>query len=100
MLIVHVFFSVNEADRANALETLLAEAPTVLARKGCISFTPVLDPTDPARLGIVEEWAEADAFEQYTSSREFAEIGKVLRPLMTAPPVSRRFDAQLIESVN
>jgi quinol monooxygenase YgiN len=100
MLIAHVHFTVAPAERQRALAALLAEVPTVRAMRGCLAFHPFLDPSDPAGLGIVHEWADEASFGGYVASAGFAEVGKVLRPMMTAAPVSKRFDARLLETVN
>ena len=100
MLIAHVRFQVAESDRDRALVTLLAEAATVRALPGCLTFQPFADPLNPAAIGILHEWRDGECFAAYTASPAFASVGAVLRPMMTEPPVSRRFDARLMESIN
>lgn len=100
MLIAHVYFTVAAGDRQKALDTLLAEAAGVRAMKGCQAFVPFADPADPEALGILHEWEHEADFTAYIASPGFAEVGKALRPLMTGAPVSRRFDATLLETVN
>ena len=100
MFIAHVHFTVAPAERQAALDALLAEVPVVRAMPGCLAFVPFLDPTDPAGLGILHEWQDASSFGAYAASPGFAEVGKVLRPMMTSAPVSKRFDAKLLETVN
>lgn len=100
MLIAHVHFTVAPDQRQNALNALLAEVPVVRAMAGCVAFHPFLDATDTAGLGIVHEWTDAESFAAYASSPGFAEVGKVLRPMMTGAPVSKRFDAKVLETVN
>ncbi len=100
MLIAHVYFTVAAAERQKALDTLLAEALTVRAMKGCQRFVPFLDPTSPDGLGILHEWDREEDFAAYTSSPGFTDVGQVLRPMMTGAPVSRRFDARPLQTVN
>lgn len=100
MLIAHVMFQVAATDRAAALQTLLDECDAVRRMQGCIAFIPFVDPTDDTRLGVLHEWDSAEAFAGYTTSDAFAKVGQTLRPIMTAPPVSKRFDASLIEALN
>jgi quinol monooxygenase YgiN len=100
MLIAHVYFSVAENDRQKALDTLIAEAPTVRAMAGCLAFMPFVDPTNSEGLGILHEWETDEAFGAYIASPGFAEAGRVLRPMMTGAPISRRFDAKLLQTVN
>jgi quinol monooxygenase YgiN len=48
---------------------------------------------------VLHEWADEGSFAAYLSSESFARSGAVLRPLMSVPPVSRRFHASLLETV-
>ncbi len=100
MLIAHVKFTVSEKNRTLAIDNLKQEARTVRAMKGCIAFIPFLDPINPQDVGILHEWDTADDFAAYIASERFATVGRILRPIMISPPVSRRFDAELIESIN
>jgi quinol monooxygenase YgiN len=100
MLIAHVKFTISAENRNKAIETLKREVEVVCAMKGCIAFVPFLDPTNPCDVGVLHEWDTADDFASYIASDSFATIGQVLRPIMTSPPISKRFDAALIENVN
>lgn len=99
MFIAHVFFAVTPADRAKALDVLLAELPIVRKMKGCISFVPFEDPSDPEKLGILHEWTTQQDFDAYVASAAFSSVGQTLRPMMIAPPLSKRFDATMFEAV-
>lgn len=100
MLIAHVNFSVSAESRPLAIDTLKSEVDVVCAMKGCIAFTPFIDPTNIHDVGVLHEWETADDFAAYAASDSFATIGQVLRPIMLKPPVSKRFDAVLIENVD
>lgn len=100
MIVAHVHFSVVANDRQAALDALLAEIASVRAMQGCLAFMPFADPVDDTRLGVLHEWETEADFAVYGSSDAFKTLGQVLRPMMTAPPVSRRFDAELLEAVN
>jgi Uncharacterized conserved protein len=100
MRIAHVFFQVPPDARRRALEILLAEAEAVRAMPGCRAFVPFLDPTGAGTLGVLHEWESADDFSAYAASPTFVATAALLRPMMVAPPVSRRFDARLAETVN
>ncbi|MHA7970375.1 putative quinol monooxygenase [Rhizobium sp. CAU 1783] len=100
MLVVHVRFRVAEHDRQRALDALMANAPATRAMKGCLAFVPFLDPTDGRGIGVLHEWQTGEDFAAYAASPGFAETSAILRPLMTEPPLSRRFDARLIETLN
>ena len=100
MFIAHVYFPVAPADRDKALQTLIAEATTVRAMAGCKAFIPFADPTNDDSLGVLHEWESEAQFRAYTASECFTEVGRILRPMMTGAPASRRFDATLRDSVN
>lgn len=56
-------------------------------------------PDDPERLTVLHEWDDEAAFAAYLASDMFARSGEVIRPLLTDAPVSRRFRAELVETV-
>jgi heme-degrading monooxygenase HmoA len=62
-------------------------------------FLPFLDGADPCRLGVLHEWETQDDFAAYAASAGFAAAGRVLRPMMTEAPVSRRFEADLVATM-
>ena len=97
MLIAHVEIIIAEKDRQKALDALMAQVPIVRAMEGCLIFSPYLDPADDKVLFIFHEWEHEDNFTAYLASPCFAKANSVLGPLLTAPAVSRRFDAQLIQ---
>jgi quinol monooxygenase YgiN len=96
MLIAHVTFSVLPENRTLAIDALTQEVRAVRAMKGCKAFTPFLDPTSERDVGVLHEWDTAEEFDAYIKSDIFMTMGKVLRPIMVAPPVSKRFDATSI----
>ncbi len=98
MLIAHVTFRVAPGDATKALEILTIDAETVRGMAGNLAFLPFADPTDPGLLGVMHEWETAEDFAAYIAAPAFAAIGAGLKPMMVAPPVSRRFDARLIEA--
>ncbi|GFE64064.1 putative quinol monooxygenase [Litoreibacter roseus] len=99
MLIAHITFKLAPENRSPALEALIAEAEGVCAMAGCQTFIPFLHPTDHTCVGIIHEWDTRESFSAYIASPAFAALGNALRPLMIGPPVSKRFDATLIEGV-
>jgi len=94
MRIAHLTFTVDTAATQQALATLVAAAPSVRAMPGCHAFLPFADPTVEGGLGLIHEWESADAFASYLASPGFAQLNAALRPLMTAPPLSKRFEAE------
>jgi len=99
MLIAHVTFSVDEALRHHVLERLSRDTSIVRSMEGCVAFVPFANPADSEEVGILHEWRSAEDFARYTSSETFARFQAELRPMMVAPPVSRRFEAELITVV-
>ena len=87
-------------DRSAARDQLLAERPTVRAMPGCIDFRVLEAHDDDRRLTVLHEWEDRPSFDLYTGSDAFARLGDVILPLVTEPPVSRRFHAELADVVN
>ncbi|MGI3168362.1 putative quinol monooxygenase [Pseudooceanicola sp. C21-150M6] len=100
MLIAHLTFTVAPDQRAMAVNTLLAEASTVRSMPGCLTFRPFALPEDATTIGVLHEWDSEEAFNAYLASDAFKNSGTTLRPLMTAPPVSKRFHAERLEVIN
>jgi hypothetical protein len=48
---------------------------------------------------VIHEWDSEASFAEYQRSDSFARSGQVLRPMMIAAPVSRRFRGDLLETV-
>ena len=99
MLIAIVDFTVAPENRPGALAALLAAAPAIRDMTKNLGFQPYLDPVNAGAIRIFHEWQDAASFEVYTASAVFKSLGQVLRPLMIAPPVSRRMKAHLLETV-
>jgi quinol monooxygenase YgiN len=100
MRLAHLTFTVRPEAQHDALEVLLEEVPAVRAMEGCVAFIPFADPTAAGGIGVLHEWETDEAFEAYLASPTFAAAGARLRPLMTREPDSRRFDAELVATVN
>ena len=97
MLVALVDIRTDAPNRDAALRLLLQHAPDVRAMAGCQTFRPVADPTDAGLVTVIHEWASDAGFAGYLTSDSFAQLGATLRPLMAAPPSSRRYTATLIE---
>jgi quinol monooxygenase YgiN len=99
MFIAILDFSTAEADRPVALAQLDAERVAVRAMPGCINFRAFASPECETDITVLHEWNDETSFRAYLESEAFARSGVVLRPLMSATPLSRRFRAELVESV-
>jgi len=63
------------------------------------SFRVYASREDDNTVTVVHEWTDQSSFAAYLASDAFARSNAVLRPLVTDGPVSRRFRAELVESV-
>ncbi|MEU8242267.1 putative quinol monooxygenase [Actinoplanes missouriensis] len=99
MFIAIVDFATAAGDRAAALAQLDREGEQVRAMPGNVAFRVYAARDDRNHVTLVHEWADEESFAGYQRSESFARSGAVLRPLMSEPPVSRRFRAELVETV-
>ena len=99
MFIAILDFSTTAADRATALAQLDRERDEIAAMPGNVAFRIYAARGDAGGVTVVHEWTDEASFAGYLESASFARSGQVLRPLMTGAPVSRRFRAELLETV-
>ena len=99
MLIAILDLRTAPADRATALAQLDGERAGIRAMPGNLDFRVFAARDDEECVTVIHEWTDEPSFAAYLSSGAFERSGEVLRPLMTAPPVSRRFSAALLETV-
>jgi quinol monooxygenase YgiN len=99
VLIAIVDFNTAATDRPAALAQLDGEREQVRAMPGNLAFRVFASREDDTGITIVHEWDDEASFAGYLRSESFAHAGKVLRPMMTGAPVSRRFNAALLEVV-
>jgi len=89
----------SATDRPAALAQLDREQDEVRAMPGNLAFRVYAAREDDTQVTVVHEWDDEASFAGYLDSESFARSGVVLRPLMTGTPVSRRFHAELLETV-
>ncbi len=99
MLIAVLDLRTTSADRAAALAQFDGEREEIRAMPGNLDFRVYAARDNEEDVTVIHEWADQASFAAYLSSESFARSGAVLRPLTTVPPVSRRFDASLLETV-
>lgn len=99
MFIAILDFSTSADDRSAALAQLDAERPQIVDMPGCVAFRVYASRITLTDVTVVHEWEHEDAFAGYLASEAFARSSAGLRPLMTAPPLSRRFRADLLQTV-
>ena len=99
MLIAVLDLHTSATDRSAALAQLDAEREEVRAMPGNLDFRIYASRDNEEDVAVIHEWADEPSFAAYLASDSFARSGAVLRPLMSASPVSRRFQASLLETV-
>ena len=99
MFIAILDFNTAAADRPAALAQLDAEVQEVRALPGNIAFRVYAARDDETRVTVVHEWDDESSFAGYLKSDAFVRSGEALRPLITGAPISRRFHADLLETV-
>ncbi len=99
MFIAIVDFGTAATDRATALHHLDVEGAQVRAMPGNVAFRVYASREDDSRVTIVHEWEDEESFDGYVGSATFARSGEAIRPMMVGAPVSRRFRAELLETV-
>jgi quinol monooxygenase YgiN len=93
-------FSTAASDRPAALAQLDREYDEVRSMPGNLAFRVYASRQDDTRITVVHEWDDEVSFAGYLESESFARSGQVLGPIMTGTPVSRRFRAELLQTVN
>ena len=99
MLIAVLDLHTTTADRPAALAQLDNERDEIRSMPGNLDFRVYAARDDATAVAVIHEWSDEPSFAAYLSSAAFARSGAVLRPLMTSPPVSRRFRAAPLETV-
>jgi quinol monooxygenase YgiN len=99
MLIAILDLRTTPGDRPVALAQLDGERDEIRAMPGNLDFRVYSARDDEEAVTVLHEWVDESSFARYLASDAFARSGAVLRPLVTAPPVSRRFHAALLETV-
>jgi quinol monooxygenase YgiN len=99
MFIVILDFSTTATDRPAALAQLDSERDEVRSMPGNAAFRVYASRENETRTTVVAEWEDEASFAGYLASDSFARSGAVLRPIMTGAPLSRRFHAELLETV-
>jgi quinol monooxygenase YgiN len=99
VFIAIVDFRTAATDRHAALARFDAEHDRVRAMPGNIAFRVYAAREDDTAVAVVHEWDDEASFAGYLRSDSFAHFSEMIRPMMIAAPVSRRFRADLLETV-
>lgn len=98
MIIVHVTVEVKPEQQDQFIAMMDGFIADALEIDTCQSFILYQQAKNASRFGLYEEWDSADAFTAYTQTEQFAQFRESLGPMLAAPPVSNRFEAQRIEA--
>jgi quinol monooxygenase YgiN len=98
MLIAVLDLYTTAPDRAAALAQLDAEREEIRAMPGNVDFRVYAARDNEEGVTVIHEWVDQPSFAAYLASDAFARSGAVIRPLMSLPSVSRRFEASLLET--
>ena len=99
MFIAILDFRTAATDRSAALARFDGEGDRVRAMPGNVAFRVYAGREDDTAVAVVHEWDDEASFAGYLRSDSFAQLGEVIRPMMIGAPVSRRFRAELLETV-
>jgi quinol monooxygenase YgiN len=86
-------------DRSAVQERLEAEQGSIRSMPGCVDMRVFPSPRHPSELTVLHEWEDQASFTRYLDSESFRRSGELIRPLLVSAPISRRFTAQLVETV-
>lgn len=93
MIYVEVNFCVAPRDRAAALDCLTKEAPVMRALSGNRGCRVLIDPTADGVVTLLHQWDDLASLDAYRSGPLFAQVGGVLRPMMTGAPSTVVYEA-------
>ncbi|MGC5285607.1 putative quinol monooxygenase [Micromonospora sp. DT231] len=99
MIIAIIDFRTAATDRPAALAHFDGELDRVRAMPGNIAFRVYAAREDDTAIAVVHEWDDEASLAGYLRSDSFTRFGEVIRPMMVGAPVSRRFRADLLETV-
>lgn len=78
MIIVTGSLSVDPARRDRFLDLSLPSVRQARETVGCLDFSVSPDPVDPARVNIIERWADRPALEGFRGAGADEEMGELI----------------------
>ncbi len=96
MIYVEVNFKVAPQDRTAAVDCLTKDVPVMQALPGNRGCRVLIDPAADDAVTLLHQWDDMDSFDAYRSGPLFAQVGGVLRPMMTGAPSTAVYDAVTI----
>ncbi len=73
---------------AAPMAMLLNEATAVRGMTGCRGYDLYSGMDDGRKIVVIQRWTSMEAFDTYRQSEAFSRLGRGLRPMMIAPPVT------------
>jgi quinol monooxygenase YgiN len=73
-----------------ALEAMIEPS---LDEPGCLAYRPYVDPNEPARMVIVEQWTGRTALDAHFETPHFHHVRAVLDQILAEPMVVQRLSA-------
>lgn len=77
----------REDELRTALEAMIEPS---LEEAGCLAYRPYVDPNEPARMVIVEEWTGPQALAEHFATEHFRQVRSTLDRVLAEPLTIRR----------
>lgn len=96
MIYVEVNFTVTPSDRPTAIDCLVKEAPIMRNLPGNRDCRVLIDPGAQDAVTLLHKWDDLASLDAYRTGPVFAQVGKVLRPMMSGAPSTMVYEAACI----
>ncbi|NKY31181.1 putative quinol monooxygenase [Nocardia gamkensis] len=90
-LTLNVRFTAKPGREAELRDLLQGMIEPTLAESGCIRYELYLHPTDPSRMVLLEEWADADALDAHFRTPHLRALATAFQEVLVEPFQLRRF---------
>ncbi|MFI9415324.1 putative quinol monooxygenase [Nocardia gamkensis] len=90
-LTLNVRFTAKPGREAELRDLLQGMIEPTLAETGCIRYELYLHPTDPSRMVLLEEWADADALDAHFRTPHLKALATAFQEVLVEPFQLRRF---------
>ncbi|MEU1998891.1 putative quinol monooxygenase [Nocardia gamkensis] len=90
-LTLNVRFTAKPGREAELRDLLQGMIEPTLAESGCIRYELYLHPTDPSRMVLLEEWADADALDAHFRTPHLKALATAFQEVLVEPFQLRRF---------
>ncbi|MFH8344339.1 putative quinol monooxygenase [Streptomyces sp. NPDC018045] len=88
IVVAEALAKTGQEDRLRtALEAMIAPS---LDEPGCLTYRPYVDPHEPARMVLVEEWTGPQALAEHFTTPHFHHLRQVLDTILAEPLIIRK----------